>query len=339
MIRVLVADDDMSIRGIVSQVLTDDGFDVTEAANGKEALEAFKADPFDVVMTDIRMPGMDGLSLLAELKGIDEHVHVVVMTSHASMESSIKALKRGAYDYLIKPFEDLELISSSVKRAVESLKLQRERDLLITSLTRQNKELDRLNKLFRELAIRDGLTSLYNHRYAQESLHAEINRALRFQRDLSVLFIDVDSFKHYNDTHGHQQGDRLLQELAHVLRDHTREMDVVARWGGEEFIVIAPETDAAQATQLAAKLCKSIREHRFEGREQQPKGSVTVCIGIAWLTESLRDAAQLVYVADQGVYTAKKRGRDQYCTPDDVATSGDPLTHTQARRITSVQTP
>src|SRR5262245_58445775 len=270
--RVLVVDDDASIRAVVAEVLRDDGHVVAEAGSGDQALAACDGNEFDLVLTDIRMPGMDGITLLERLRERIPGVHVVVMTSHASLETAVGALKRGAYDYLNKPFENLDIISEVARRALENVRLAREREALITTLAANNRELEKLNRFFRELAIRDGLTGLYNHRHLHEVLRLEVERARRYRRELSLIFADVDHFKRYNDTHGHQHGDQVLRSLAELLMENTRETDIVARWGGEEFVIVAPETHAQEGMEIADKLRNAVAAFPFHGRESMPGG-------------------------------------------------------------------
>jgi diguanylate cyclase (GGDEF)-like protein len=310
MIKALVADDDEALRSLVCQVLESDGYSVAVASDGDEAWRLFEEHLPELVFTDIRMPGRTGLDLLAEIKRRSSLAHVIIMTSHASLDTAIGALKKGAYDYLIKPFEDLELISSAARRAVGSLRLLHEREQLVGKLQGYNEELERLNKMFRELAVKDGLTGLYNHRYAQEALLQEVERSRLHRRPLSVLFADVDHFKQYNDKHGHQLGDRLLRSLAACLKSVARSTDIIARWGGEEFVVIAPESDIQAATDLAWQMRDSVASLEDTGRNTQPQGIVSVSIGVATLGEHANSSAGLISQADQALYKAKAAGRN-----------------------------
>lgn len=313
--RVLVVDDDASIRGVVAEVLRDDGHTVVEAGSGDEALAQCGTDGFDLVLTDIRMPGMDGISLLERLRTRYPSAHVVIMTSHASLDTAIGALKRGAYDYLSKPFESLDIISEVAKRALHNVQLVRERESLIATLSRNNRELEKLNRFLRELSIRDGLTSLYNHRHLHEQLHLEVERARRYQRELSLVFIDVDHFKQYNDAHGHQNGDHLLRSIAEILRANVRETDVVARWGGEEFVVVMPGADGATAATVAERLRAVVAERPFAVAGAVTGGApailtVTVSIGVGEGRQS--DAPErLLAEADGALYAAKRGGRNR----------------------------
>jgi len=308
--KVLVVDDDLSIRSVVGEVLTDEGYEVEMAASGEEALEIFAKGNIGVVMTDIRMGGMSGVQLLQKLKEINPDQHVIIMTSYASIDSAIAVLKAGAYDYLIKPFEDLELVISAAHRAMESVQLNEEKDQLLKTLKQRNEELKQANERLQEIAIRDGLTGLFNHRYFQEILTREVARSARYGNQLSLLFVDVDDFKKYNDTHGHQLGDTLLRQLSHIIMGAMREGDVVARYGGEEFVVILPETDLEYAKKVAEKLRGLVEDHPFRGEESQPEGKVTISLGVADWSSGRDTAAQIIHDADQALYSAKSEGKN-----------------------------
>ena len=310
MTQILVADDDAAIRDLVAQVLKGDGHQVVVAADGVTAWRLFREQRPAVVVTDIRMPGKSGLELLAEINRLSPATAVIIMTSHASMETSVEALKNGAYDYLLKPFDGLELISCAVRRAVDRVRMHEEREMLVAELSAKNEEIERLNGLFRELAVKDGLTGLYNHRYAQESLVQEAERAARFERPLSLLFIDIDHFKPFNDNYGHQAGDLLLKAVSATLQSLSRKTDLVARWGGEEFLVIAPETDAPAAIVFADKLRRAIAQLALRPRGSNEPVGVTTSIGVATLGRHAGTPTGLVMQADRALYDAKNAGRN-----------------------------
>ncbi len=313
--NILVADDELAIRELVGEILEGDGHVITLAEDGEDALEKFKRSWHEIVFSDIRMPKMNGIELLTAIKEVNENTQFIIMTSHASIENSIDALKKGAFDYILKPFEDLDIITAVAKKAIKNLSGIRRQQYLVSTLSRQNQELDDLNKEFREMAIRDGLTGMFNHRYAKERLDEEFERSVRFKRDLSVLFIDLDNFKFFNDTHGHQAGDEILQMLAELMMKSVRESDTLARWGGEEFIVIAPETTREKACLLAEKIRVIVERHEFPNAAQQPLGFVSLSIGISTRTEDTENAEKLLRFADDAVYAAKDTGRNRsiYC--------------------------
>jgi diguanylate cyclase (GGDEF)-like protein len=309
--NILIADDELAIRELVGEILESEGHDITLAEDGEDALEKFKRFWHEVVFSDIRMPKMNGIELLAAIKEINVNTQFVIMTSHASIDNSIDALKKGAFDYILKPFEDLDIVTDAANRAIANLSGIRRQQYLLNTLARQNQELDHLNKEFREMAIRDGLTGLFNHRYAQERLNDEFDRAMRFGRELSILFMDLDHFKFFNDTHGHQAGDEVLQILAGIMMQVIRESDTLARWGGEEFIVVAPETSEEEACVLAERIRKSVEEHGFPNAGQQPLGFVSLSIGVAARSDGTETPESLLRLADEAVYSAKDHGRNR----------------------------
>lgn len=309
--NILIVDDEVAIRELVGEILEAEGHNITLAADGEDALQKFTLSWHEIVFSDIRMPKMNGIELLTAVKKINPITQFVIMTSHASIENSVGALKKGAFDYILKPFEDLDVVVDAADRAIANLSGIRRQEYLLNTLTRQNQELEGLNKKFREMAIRDGLTGLFNHRYAEERLDAEFERAGRFGRDLTVLFMDLDNFKFFNDTHGHQAGDEILKILSTLMVDAIREPDTLARWGGEEFIVIAPETGEEEGCLLGERIRMAVKTHNFPNAAQQPLGIVSLSVGIASKSDLTESAEQLLRFADDAVYVAKDSGRNR----------------------------
>ena len=309
--NILIADDEVAIRELLGEILEGEGHEITLAEDGEDAFEKFKRSWHELVFSDFRMPKMNGIELLAAIKGINANTQFVIMTSHASVDSSIQALKMGAFDYILKPFEDLDIITDVVNRAMANLSDIRRQQALLDTLSRQNDELDTLNIKFLDLAIRDGLTGLFNRRYAEERLDKEFVRATRHARELSVLFMDLDHFKFFNDTHGHQVGDEILEILAGIMTQAVRESDTLARWGGEEFIVICPETNQEDAGILAQRIRKSVAGHPFPNAAQQPLGIVSLSIGVASRSNATESPEKLLRFADEAVYVAKDDGRNR----------------------------
>ena len=169
----------------------------------------------------------------------------------------------------------------------------------------------RLFEKTKEMAITDGLTNLYNKRFMLEKLESEIDRAARNEHDLSFLIMDIDNFKHYNDTNGHPAGDRLLKELASIIQDSIRKTDIACRYGGEEFVVILPETKKTDAKIVAEKLVKKIAEHPFEFAEKQPLGCISVSMGLAAYPSDASDVEALIIIGDNALYAAKTSGKNR----------------------------
>lgn len=171
----------------------------------------------------------------------------------------------------------------------------------------------RLYQEVQRLSVTDALTGLPNRRRLEERLQEELLRAQRYRHPLSVIMADIDHFKHYNDTHGHPQGDLVLREIAGLLRACVRETDLVARYGGEEFVVLLPETPKEAALPVAEKIRRAVAAHPFAHREAQPGGALTISLGVATFPEDLADALGVLRLADQALYQAKRSGRDRVC--------------------------
>ena len=167
---------------------------------------------------------------------------------------------------------------------------------------------------FKQQAITDGLTGLYNRRFFNEELSREVSRSYRHFLRMSLIMIDVDHFKKYNDQNGHQAGDEVLQRVAAILRNETRICDMECRYGGEEFVLILPETSKEEALGLAEKLRRKIYETEFPHGYKQPSGRLTVSLGVATFPEDASDDKSLIEVADDGLYRAKENGRNCVAT-------------------------
>jgi diguanylate cyclase (GGDEF)-like protein len=308
--RILVVDDEAPIRTMVSQVLVEQGYEVVQATSAERALEIFRDKHFPLVVSDIRMGRMSGLELLDEVKRLRPETLVVLMSAYVSIDSALAALKAGAYDYLIKPFEDLELVVNVVRRAIENITLVKERNSLVEHLKKSNKALKELSRRFRDLAIRDGLTGLYNHGYLLDALAGEVARATRYDRPLSVIFLDVDHFKEYNDQFGHQGGDMVLKQISRILTNEIRKTDIAARYGGEEFVLVLPETSKENAFTVAEKIRKTVQESIVNDVADQGPTTITISAGVASYMDDGTDAHQLIAKADEAVYAVKNDGRN-----------------------------
>jgi diguanylate cyclase (GGDEF)-like protein len=168
----------------------------------------------------------------------------------------------------------------------------------------------RLYEKIQELTITDGLTNVYNYRYFQTKIHEYLGLAGRYNQPLSLCIMDIDDFKHYNDTNGHLAGDTLLRELVNVIKSHIRKTDILARYGGEEFVLILSATDKDGAVTLVEKLRKEIEIYPFIARETQPQGRITISSGIATYPEDAQSARELIEIADKRLYIAKKKGKN-----------------------------
>jgi diguanylate cyclase (GGDEF)-like protein len=285
--NVLVVDDEEIICTLFAAMLSHYGrYHVVTTTDGRQVMDILRRGPFDVMLLDMSMPAISGLEVLRQVTQTFEELPVIIVTGHGSIEIAVESMQAGAADFVTKP----------VPAAVLHLRIQKALEHART----------------RRLASTDGLTGVYNHRTFQERLSQEIARADRYSRPLSVLMIDVDHFKVYNDTYGHPQGDIVLQDLARLLQEMSRTSDTIARWGGEEFAIILPETDSVGAQKIGQRLCEQVERYPFPGQDLMPGGTLTISIGVAtYAAASSKEA--LLQGADTALYTAKREGRNRVC--------------------------
>lgn len=312
--KILVVDDEETLRNVLQEVIEQEGLDVEVAASGEEALEKFKQQRYNIVLTDLKMPGISGMEVLKEVKSADPDTEVVIITSHASLTTAVEAVRLGAYEYIIKPFDDISAVISVAQRAFEKHKLNKEKKQLLEDLARKNIELERTNATIKEMASKDGLTGLYNHRHFQEVLANELQRAKRHQRIFSLIFLDVDYFKHYNDTNGHLLGDEVLKTIGSLIKTRIRSSDVPARYGGEEFIILLPETTLEAAIKLGGDIRKIIEKHPFQNEVSQPNRNLTISVGVAEYPRDGQDPESLLQHVDEAMYRAKEGGKNRVCS-------------------------
>ena len=285
---ILYVDDDPGIRELLHEIITRLGHSSIAAVDGVDALEKLADDHFDIVITDINMPRMDGIELIKKIITDFGDVDIIVITAYAMTYKYTDIIALGASDFISKPF-DINELEAKLNRVLRERKLWAE---------------------LKRLSTRDGLTGLYNRRYFDENLKHEVSRALRQSFSLHLLFIDLDGLKAYNDKYGHQQGDNLLIGLAEVILDNIRkDVDSAYRYGGDEFAVILPHANRQQALMVAQRLLKS-----FSTRSVS---SDSLSIGLAKLEDSYETLKEniesLIREADQALYHAKANGGNQVC--------------------------
>jgi diguanylate cyclase (GGDEF)-like protein len=295
--KILVVDDEESVRHTITELLEIKNFCVTATESAEHALKLLEQTAFDLVLSDLLMPKIDGIALAKTIKEMGLKVPVVVMTGYASIETAVESMKAGASDFITKPF-NLDQITIVINRTLENKKLH---------------QLAQEREYFEHLSNTDGLTELYNHRYFQNILNIEVERERRYKRPLSLLMIDIDNFKLCNDTHGHLMGDVVLQQVGTLVKKSTRGCDYVARYGGEEFAVILPETTKQEALVVAERIRASIAEHLFTTSTGKSIGNVTVTIGLSSFPEDAQDRVDLIDKADQSLYQGKTLGKNRIC--------------------------
>lgn len=286
-VNVLVVEDETQARNFLLETLKGAGYRVWPAADGKEAIKLANEVPFGVCITELRMAPLNGIEILRKLKKISPNTSVVVITAYSFIESAVEAMEEGAFAYITKPFNIRE-IRIVIQRAVEK-----------HFLLGESEEKGR----YQDLSVTDGLTGVFNHRHFHELLLLEVARLRRYAAAVSLLMIDIDHFKDYNDTQGHVAGDELLRDIAQSMVKSIRSLDIVCRYGGEEFAVILPQTNKEQALQVCRRLMRLIRS----------KLPVTISVGLASAPEDTRSKDELIEKADKALYQAKHLGRNRIC--------------------------
>jgi two-component system, cell cycle response regulator len=290
---ILIVDDDLSILDTVHEFIQMSGYDACVAASAEEALGVLSATPIEVVITDIMLPGMDGLELTDRIKRTWD-IDVIVMTGYSTEYSYAEAISKGASDFVFKPvrFEELLL---RLKRVLKERRLTQERLHMMEEL--------------KKLSITDGLTQLYNSRYFYSQIKGEIERFKRYGHKLSMLLLDIDHFKDYNDTHGHLEGDKILVRIGRIIKSCLRKMDTAYRYGGEEFTIILPGTPGEEAKTVAERLRTAVAAEDFTGGDH-PGSRITISIGV---TQYCHDepVSSFVQRADQAMYQSKQSGRNK----------------------------
>jgi diguanylate cyclase (GGDEF)-like protein len=303
-VRVLVVDDLPDNVEILRARLESRGYAVATASNGEEALAAVHADPPQLILCDVMMPGIDGYEVARRIKRDESlpFIPIILVTALSETEHIVQGLNTGADDYIAKPYHFQEL-EARVRAMLRIKRLQDELDL-------KNRELEVANKRLKKLSITDGLTELFNHRHVHELLRDEFERSRRSQEPIAVVMIDLDRFKAVNDTYGHPTGDVVLFETARILKETAREIDMVGRYGGEEFIGILPNTDEEEGARFAERVRTAVEAHVF--RDEETELRMTCSSGVAsFPVEGVDSPEELLKNADAALYLAKESGRNR----------------------------
>jgi two-component system cell cycle response regulator len=290
--RILVVEDEDYLRDMLFEALTRLGHQVRVAGNGLEALERLAEATVEVVITDLHMPAMDGLELIREVRRLYPAVDIITITGYSSRYPYTDVIAAGAADFITKPFT-LDKLEAKLVR------LFRERSLRLS---------------LEEMAQRDPLTGLFNRRHFETVITDEAVRSIRYQHPLSLIFMDVDRFKQYNDNHGHRAGDTLLAVLAETILASIREhVDKAFRYGGDEFLVVLPVLDLAGARNVAERIRQNYG--------QKCSRETSLSIGIAQLRvesgDLEKDIEKMIRRADESLYYVKKQfGGDRVSCAD-----------------------
>jgi diguanylate cyclase (GGDEF)-like protein len=290
---VLIVDDEVGVRDSMQEFIEMAGFKPAIASSAEEALKLIQSNNIQVVITDIMLPGMGGLELTRLIKK-EYDADVIVMTGYSGDYSYEEAINMGASDFVIKPVR-LEELLLRLKRVLK------ERDL--------TQERVRMMEKLQKLAITDGLTKLHNSRSFYSQIEVEVDRFNRYKHPLSLLLMDIDHFKHYNDTYGHLEGDKVLVRISQIIRSCLRKLDTAYRYGGEEFTVILPETTCEEAQNVAERIRNAVKAEKFD---PETKGDIliTISIGVTQYAPE-EELSAFIQRADKAMYSSKQNGRNK----------------------------
>ncbi|TES57528.1 PleD family two-component system response regulator [Halalkalibacterium halodurans] len=306
--KIQIVDDSQSnIRKLENLLNTH--FLVTVARTGEEAVRMAKENVPDLILLEVALPDMDGFETCRRLKAQVESakIPVIFVSSLKEKEAVIKGFEVGGQDYIIKPFEAREL----VLRMKSLLKQESSRKYLeqhVKMLEEQNEKLKGKIQKVDRLSRVDFLTNLINRRDMQEKIRAEINRSIRHGRSFTLAIVDIDFFKNINDTYGHDCGDHVLKHFVSTLKNSVRSSDYVSRWGGDEFLLLFPETKLEEGKKACEKIRQKINESPviYKGMTI----SITATFGISEYRPSVR-IEELIKAADDALYKGKKTGKNQ----------------------------
>ena len=299
--RILIIEDRPESVAWFANALHPGGHDVASVDTFEEALVRVRGGDYDLIVVSLGMRGFDGLRLCSQLRSLPEgrNVPILVVVTDGDRRKLNQALEMGVNDYLTRPVDKNELVA----RVRTQLRKKRYSDRL-----RHNVQLSL------EMAITDQLTGLHNRRYMSRHLDNLVSTATRNGKPLAFLIMDIDFFKAVNDGHGHDIGDEVLKEFANRISANVRGIDLACRYGGEEFVVVMPDTDMSLAYSIAERLRKSIETTPIVISRAPGKLSITISIGIAG-TQGPGDSAEaLLHRADQALYSAKRNGRNRVVT-------------------------
>lgn len=305
MFKILIVDDSrVNLKTISSFLGTE--YEVLLAEDGQTAIQIAMEKAPDLILLDVIMPGMDGLTVCRLLKRQEStmEIPIIFITVVSGVKDIVKALEAGGQDYITKPFCALELRA----RIRTHLELKKSKEVLkayAKQLEAKNQELNQMLKRLEVVAVTDYLTNLPNRRYMTKRINEEVDRSKRSQRKMTLIMADIDSFKKINDTYGHDCGDLVLKKVSEIMQSNTRKQDVISRWGGEEFLLMLPETDVDGGRNVAEKIQAAIAADAIHYGEKEIL--VTITLGVAEFDFDL-DVDENIKRADKAMYIGKQIG-------------------------------
>ncbi len=321
---ILIVDDNPgNIQLVATYLKSEAQYRISFSQSGMDALEKISNFDFDLVLLDIMMPEMDGYETCKKIHDIprSRETPVIFLTAKVDKDSIVRGFEAGAVDYIMKPFYGPELLArikthielKTVRNRLEDINVHLNKEILKgiemeTELRASREELQRVNRQLFQEATTDSLTGLLNRRKMLDFIEYEHERTDRSQQVYSLVMSDIDYFKKINDTHGHDCGDMVLREISRIFLSQVRKQDQISRWGGEEFLLLLPDTEEKGAFILAEKIRKTIETHTFSCTAVDL--NITMTFGITTRNGDA-DSESLIKQADIALYTGKDMGRNR----------------------------
>lgn len=315
-LKVLYVEDNKDARDALSSMLSNFFNTIIEADNGEDGLKKFKSSTFDLIITDIKMPKMNGVEMIKEIRELNDSIPVIISTAHEDNDFLMSFIELGINGYLLKPINYKQLtrtikcVCGRLYLIYENKRYEESLELLVKERT---KELQDAKERLTLMVNKDPLTNLYNRRYFNDISKTLMHIGQREKDGLSLLMIDIDRFKTINDTYGHLVGDIVIKELAFILLKMTRSSDVVIRFGGEEFLILLPHTHLNGAVQISQKIrdtVKSLDVHIDNDIDNIIKFTISIGITECYCDDDT-EVDTVVQRADEAMYDAKHNGRDR----------------------------
>ncbi|MGD1878975.1 MAG: PleD family two-component system response regulator [Kiloniellaceae bacterium] len=295
--RILLADSSETLAGKVKSYLAEDGHETRHVKTGQEALALGQAEAFDLLIVSLHLGQEDGLRLCSQFRSQDNtrHVPILLLLDEEDLPRLPKGLEIGVTDYLIKPIDRNELRARTRTQIRRRRYHDKLRDMLQRSVA---------------LAYTDTLTGIYNRRYMNAHLDRKIMEIAETVKPVSVLMFDIDNFKSINDTYGHKSGDEVLVELAKRVARGVRDIDLLSRYGGEEFVIVMPDADIEVAVAVAERVRGLVADQKFTVSGNAEPLTVTISVGVATTREPTETTEAMIGRADEALYRAKDSGRN-----------------------------
>lgn len=316
--NVLIVDDNNDSLQILAEIVEKSGCRSTLAVDGEQALKYLELVKPDLILLDIMMPKMDGYEVCNRLKqNIDlKDIPVIFLTAKSGIEDIVKGFEVGGVDYVSKPFNVIEL-KARIRNHLVLKKCHDEIKVANAGLREVNKEIEMKNLELKQVleqleltAKTDMLTGLYNRRHMVDEVKKEVAKCSRHNKSFSLIMADIDFFKNVNDSYGHNCGDYVLKLVSETLQSSIRKMDTVARWGGEEFLILLPETGGEGAELLAERIRSNIAGQAVH--YNSAIFNITITLGVAVLSSN-EEVDEVIKRADKALYNGKEKGRNCVC--------------------------